>query len=508
MARSSGPRKRQRGSIDVLPSGALRVRVFGGRDPLTKGRHSLTEIVPAGPRAAAEAEKVRARLLNQVDERRNPKTSATLNQLLDKHLELIDVEGTTLRTYRGYVDGHVRPLIGSIKVGALDPDVMDSFYAELRRCRAHCDRRAYREHRTSRDHECDERCRQHVCTPLGNATIRQIHFILSGAFKRAVRWRWVSLNPMAQAEPPAPKPNPRPPSANEAAAIRNDAWNDPDWGTFVWLAMTTGARRGELCALRWSQVNLDTGVLEVARSIAQDSSRAWEKATKTHQKRRIALDPETVAVLREHKDRCALRADVLGFDLADRAYVFSLDPGNGTHLRPDSVSQRYGKLAARLGIDTHLHNLRHYSATELIAAGVDVRTVAGRLGHGGGGTTTLRVYSAWVSESDQRASQSLFARLPSRPEHVPPKERAKVQSASTVREGRSRSSGRDRRWDARGRRAAAADQGSCARAWCLLRDGPSGDPSPAGVGSRRAPAAPPSHRGLTTHCRRPRVTIG
>ena len=123
------------------------------------------------------------------------------------------------------------------------------------------------------DHECDERCRQHVCTPLGNATIRQIHFILSGAFKRAVRWRWVSLNPMAQAEPPAPKPNPRPPSANEAAAIRNDAWNDPDWGTFVWLAMTTGARRGELCALRWSQVNLDTGVLEVARSIAQDSSR-------------------------------------------------------------------------------------------------------------------------------------------------------------------------------------------------------------------------------------------
>ena len=93
MARSSGPRKRQRGSIDVLPSGALRVRVFAGRDPLTKGRHSLTEIVPAGPKAAAEAEKVRARLLNKVDERRNPKTSATLNQLLDKHLELIDVAG-------------------------------------------------------------------------------------------------------------------------------------------------------------------------------------------------------------------------------------------------------------------------------------------------------------------------------------------------------------------------------------------------------------------------------
>ena len=52
------------------------------------------------------------------------------------------------------------------------------------------------------------------------------------------------------------------------------------------------------------------------------------------------------------------------------------------------------------------------SATELIAAGVDVRTAAGRLGHGGGGATTLRVHSAWVSEADQRAAQSLSARLP------------------------------------------------------------------------------------------------
>ena len=81
-------------------------------------------------------------------------------------------------------------------------------------------------------------------------------------------------------------------------------------------------------------------------------------------------------------------------------------------LRPDSVTQRYGRLAKRLGIKTHLHALRHYSATELIAAGVDPRTVAGRLGHSGGGSTTLRVYSAWVSEADQRAAVSLARRLP------------------------------------------------------------------------------------------------
>ncbi|WP_308283494.1 tyrosine-type recombinase/integrase [Pseudonocardia nigra] len=80
-------------------------------------------------------------------------------------------------------------------------------------------------------------------------------------------------------------------------------------------------------------------------------------------------------------------------------------------MKPNTVTQRYRRMCARLGWDMHIHQLRHFSATELIAAGVDIRTVAGRLGHGGGGTTTLRVYSAWVAEADQRAAASLAGRL-------------------------------------------------------------------------------------------------
>jgi len=105
-------------------------------------------------------------------------------------------------------------LIGAVQVGALDADVFDSFYAELRHCRDHCDGWRYTNHRTTWAHECDTRCRPHQCRPLGAATIRQIHFILSGALKRAVRWRWLSTNPIVQAEPPpAPKPNPQPSTA-------------------------------------------------------------------------------------------------------------------------------------------------------------------------------------------------------------------------------------------------------------------------------------------------------
>lgn len=74
MTRAARPRKRQRGTIDSLPTGALRVRVYAGLDPLTKRRHDLMEIIPAGPDAPLEAEKARTRLLSQVDEQRNPRT--------------------------------------------------------------------------------------------------------------------------------------------------------------------------------------------------------------------------------------------------------------------------------------------------------------------------------------------------------------------------------------------------------------------------------------------------
>jgi integrase len=424
--------KRPKGSVETLPSGALRVSVYAGIDPVSKRRHYLRETIPAGtPKASREAEKAMRRLQTQVDERRQPRTNATVSQLIERHLDLVDLEETTVRTYRGYMKHHIVPLIGHVKVGAVEADLLDSYYAELRRCRRHCDRRPFTEHRTDRPHECDPRCKPHECRPLGASTIRQIHFILSGAFRQAVRWKWVSVNPMPTAQPPAaPTPNPTPPSAAEAARLIEEAFRDHPWGVFVWLAMTTGARRGELCALRWSKLDLINGTIVIDSSVAQNSSKKWLKDTKTHQQRRLAVDAGTVALLRGHKEECEAQAALVGARLTTDAFVFSLAPDHSEFLVPDSVSQRYSKLAARLGIATHLHNLRHYSATELIAAGVDIRTVAGRLGHGGGGTTTLRVYTAFVSESDQRAAQTLFSRLPERPEQRTASERARVEPRS------------------------------------------------------------------------------
>lgn len=408
--------RRDRGQIETLPSGSLRVKVYAGLDPVSTKRLYLDETIPAGPRVAKEAEKARTRLQAEVDQRRNPRTRATVGQMLDQYLTVLDVEPTTRVSYEGYIRNHIRPVLGELSLGRLETETVEAFYAQLRTCSVRCGGRRFVAHRTPRDHECDGRCRQHVCKPMSASTVRQIHWILKSACDSAVRWKWISVNPAAPARKPAQKaPDPQPPSTEQAARISSAAWRDPDWGMLVWLAMMTGARRGELCALRWHHLDFSTGILTIRASIAQADGRSWEKDTKAHQQRRVSLDPPTLELLRLYRERRREEAAVLDLSLPDDAYLFSRDPAGSTWLRPDSVSQRYAKMCRRLGWDMHIHQLRHYSATELIAAGVDLRTVAGRLGHGGGGVTTLRVYTAFQPEADSRAATVLGARLPAPP---------------------------------------------------------------------------------------------
>jgi integrase len=97
----------------------------------------------------------------------------------------------------------------------------------------------------------------------------------------------------------------------------------------VWLALLTGARRGELCALAWDRVDFATGVLTIRSSIAQTGARTWEKHTKTHQQRRITLDG-TLALLRAYLQLCTEQAAALGFELPPDARIFSMAPDGST----------------------------------------------------------------------------------------------------------------------------------------------------------------------------------
>lgn len=243
--------------------------------------------------------------------------------------------------------------------------------------------------------------------------ILHLHTAISATLAAAVRWDWIKSNPAGVVKKPRqPVPQPKPPSPQEAGRIIAAAWEQgDDWGTFVWLTMVTGMRRGELLALRWHDVDLAAGKLEIRRNYVWIDGRGVEKDTKTHQMRRISLDLATVEVLNAHRERCERQVRSLGLEPSGSAFLFSHEPDFGKPYNPSATSHRYADMCATLGIDSHLHALRHYSATELLTAGVDLRTVAGRLGHGGGGAVTLRVYAAWVGESDRRAAEILGGRL-------------------------------------------------------------------------------------------------
>ena len=388
-------RRRPRGHIEQLPSGKYRARVYAGRDPLTNKERYLLQTAPT----YEAAQKAATQLQRQVDEDQPPKSNLTVREAVEQWLEVAALEDTTRERYDDLIRLYVLPTFGHIQAAKLDAELLERFYARLHRCRDMC---------TGRPRA------GHTCRPLSTSTTRKVHYIIRGALERAVRWRHLSINPAAMAEAPVTqRTEPAPPSADEAARLLNAAWSDPEWGLLLWLTMLTGPRRGEISALRWRHIDFERSLLSIIRSNAQPKGGLKEKHTKTGQARKIALDAHTVELLTAHRQRWERRLDDLGLVLSPDAFVFSTSPDGLTPYMPRAISQRYRKLALKLKLrSTRLHSLRHYSATELVAAGVDIRTVAGRLGHGSGGATTLKVYAGWVNEADRRAADTMATIVP------------------------------------------------------------------------------------------------
>ncbi|WP_436493396.1 site-specific integrase [Actinokineospora sp. HUAS TT18] len=421
---------RQRGN-------SLQVSVLAGTDPLTGKRLYLS----ASTTDLAEAKRIRTKFRAQVAEQRNARTKATFQFVIEEWLKVHDIEETTRQGYELYLRLHIGPALGDQPVSKISARVLEQFYAQLRKCSRRCGGRPQIDHRVDGPHECRTikhwrprgrmpaagypphdcgekackvtECAPHKCKPLSNSTILKIHFVIQGALAAAVRWEWIASNPAEVAKKPEqPTPKPNPPTSEQAAQIIAAAWErSEDWGTLVWLVMVTGIRRAELLALRWRHVDLVAGKVTVKRNYVRARGVAYEKDTKTHQERALSLDPATVEVLREHRQRYEDLVKKLNVEPTDEAFLFSYEPTRDRPYDPSAVSHRYADMCAALGIDSHLHALRHYSATELLTAGIDLRTVAGRLGHGGGGATTLRVYAAWVGESDRRAAELLGGRM-------------------------------------------------------------------------------------------------
>ncbi|HET9292036.1 MAG TPA: tyrosine-type recombinase/integrase [Actinomycetes bacterium] len=373
----------------------LQVQVYAGRDPLTGRKRWVSRQVPGKGRAAMkQARQVEAELLAQIatGQHRGSKTK-TVAELIERWLEwrlsVRPISPTTVAAYRGYIDRSILPSLGRLQVGQLDAATLDTFYARLRRQGGKGGR------------------------PLAASSVRQIHAILSGALTRAVVWGWISHNPARLASPPSrEQADTQPPAVIDAARLlRTAAAEDEELGLFLRLAVVLGARRGELCALRWSEVDLDQGEVLIAGAVVRVPREALlAKPTKTHAKRRVAIGAGTAELLRARRITQAKDALACGTSLAADAYVFSHVPDGSAPIDPDGITHRFQRLARRLGVRCRLHDLRHFMVTQLVAGGVDWRTVSGRAGHADG-HMTLATYAHFQQAQDRQAAEFMESLL-------------------------------------------------------------------------------------------------
>jgi integrase len=269
----------------------------------------------------------------------------------------------------------------------------------------------YRAARSRPGHDCKlSGCRPHACKPMSRSTIHSIHSILSGAFEAAQRWEWVDFNPAESAKPPTVRQQKRqatPPSAVVKVIEQARSSGQAAIALYVWLVAITGVRRGELCAAQIRDTDLDSGVLHIAFNYVVKGGKKVRKDTKTHQDRYIAIDPVTCTLVREHLAAAEAALAGTGVKLTQDAYLFSNQPANTRPWNPDWATHRVADLAAAAGVELNIKAMRHYTASQLLAAGFDLGNTAARLGHSGGGATTLKHYADPVSEVDRRAAAYL-----------------------------------------------------------------------------------------------------
>lgn len=242
-------------------------------------------------------------------------------------------------------------------------------------------------------------------------SIRRVHETVGSAYrKRAIPFRWAATNPARDVQPPALPPTEiHPPTVDEVRTILQGA--DGAFGAYLKLSANSGARRGEMLALQWQDMDLDLGRVVIRRSIVNTPATGMTvRETKTGKKghRVIGVGPGIVGELRAHRDEQKAAADSNG--LPAPVWVFSHD-GGITPWRPDYITLKFNRLRKTLGLDhVRLHDLRHFVATKMLGDGVPLATVSKRLGHARA-STTLDRYSHWMPQQDQDAADSLDALL-------------------------------------------------------------------------------------------------
>lgn len=257
--------------------------------------------------------------------------------------------------------------------------------------------------------------------PLSAKTVRNIAGVVSSAFARAIKWGLVTVNPVEASKPPVIKKRRGVALTPAQQQMVFDAATSP-WclPTILKVSAALGARRGEVLALRWSDIS-DDGRATIARSLCQlKGGKLFIKETKTGVEDDNKLPDSAVAALEEHRKRQDYFRVQFGPDyglgnvehLTDKGPVYFPEPDliftnpDGTPLRPDSVSSAVSALFRRLKLPkgASLHSLRHSHASHLLATGVPLPAVSRRLHHSSV-RVTADIYSHAIHGQDDEAAR-------------------------------------------------------------------------------------------------------
>lgn len=288
------------------------------------------------------------------------------------------VKPTTADNYRQILDRYILPNLGSIALKDLSPVLIERMLLDL-----------------NKNHS--------------ESTVRLVSIVLAQGLDRAIKDHLLAINPAKGIErPKGKKKSVTPYTSSELKELLKALENHRLFAYFRLLAYS-GARRGEVLALRWSDLDFDKGTLSISKNrtrigktvIEQDSTKGGDG------KRFIQIDSETLRIIKKH------RADQIGERMKagsawkEQNYIFTQTTGDP--LDPSTPYQLFKKVAKKIGLRSEsLHSIRHLHATELLNSGVSVHLVKDRLGHSDI-STTLRIYAHIRPEQKQEVAD-LFAR--------------------------------------------------------------------------------------------------
>lgn len=360
------------------------IKVNIGRDPVTGKRRQKWY---SGFRTKQAARDKLAEVQNQLATGAYIEPSKlTLGDYLNKWLEEVSVSGKTLERYRQICQNAIIPALGSVPLPKLQPLHIQNFYRQQLE---------------------SGRMKPRKGEPMGlnPQTVLHYHRLLHKALAQAVRWNLLTVNPADRVDAPKVQQREVQPIDEVHSVWLIELAEGSRCYIPIILAIYTGMRRGEILALRWQDVNLEAGYLEVKQALEETKlAGVVFKPPKTRKGQRgISLSPKVVEKLRAQKAEQERRKAFLGDAYQDLDLVCCRE--DGSIWKPSAFTSAYRDLLKSRKLDgPNFHALRHSHASQLLRSGIDAKVISERLGHSKVGFTLDTYIHLLPGEQEEAAA--------------------------------------------------------------------------------------------------------